>query len=121
MEDKDTFQDSFTERYRHCDFLYAKDDQYKVVELDFEINGPPHLSINILTSEYKKLKLENNMKIPYNGKPCKIYLKTVFPNFIKGHHLKRNVDLQIMSIGFSDMVLKVFASLMNLTNKKKIS
>ena len=51
MEDKDTFKDSFIERFRHCDFLYAKDDQYKVVELDFEINGPPHLLINILTSE----------------------------------------------------------------------
>ena len=119
MEEKDTFKDSFIERYRHCDFLYAKDDQYKVVELDFEINGPLHLLINILTSEYKKLKLENNMKIPYNGRPCKIYLKTVFPNFVKGHHLKRNTDLQIMSIDFSDMVWKLFASLMNHTIEKK--
>ena len=58
------------------------------------------------------------MKITYDEKPCKIYLKTVCANIIKGHHLERNAYLQIMSIGFSDMVWKAFASLMNLANER---
>ena len=47
-----------------------------------------------------------------------IYIKSVAANIIKGHHLKRNVYLQIMSIGLSDLIWKVFATIMNLTNKK---
>ena len=64
-----------------------------------------------------KLKLEDDMKITYSEKPCKIYLKTVCTNVIKGHHLKRNTYLQIMSIGFWDMMWKIFTRLMNLTNE----
>ena len=33
-------------------------------------------------------------------KSCKFYLKTVCANVIKGPHLKRNIYLQIISIGF---------------------
>ena len=58
------------------------------------------------------------MKITYDEKSCKIHLKTVCVNVTKGHHLKRNTYLQIMPIGFSDMVSKVFASLMNLANER---
>ena len=76
------------------------------------------MSINIFTFEYNKLKLEYNMNITYNKKPCKIYLKTVCANVIKGHHLKGNTYLQIMSIIFSDMVWKVFESLMNLPKER---
>ena len=36
METEDEFTYSFSERYRHCDFLYAKNDQYQVVELQFK-------------------------------------------------------------------------------------
>ena len=50
------------------------------------------------------------MKISYNEKACKIYKKTVCVNVIIFHHLKRNT--------FSDMVRKVFKSLMNLTNER---
>ena len=94
-----------------------------MVHLEFEKGGPPYLSIYILTFDYNKLKLEDDMKLTYNEKPCKIYLKTVCANAIKGHHLKRNTYLRIMLIGFSDMMWKVFASLMNLTNErnKKLS
>ena len=77
METEDEFLESFTERYKHCDFLYAKNDQYKVVDLEFEKSYPPYLLIDILTFDYNKLKLEDNMKITYDEKPCKIYLKTV--------------------------------------------
>ena len=94
-----------------------------MVHLEFEKGGPPYLSIYILTFDYNKLKLEDDMKLTCNEKPCKIYLKTVCANAIKGHHLKRNTYLRIMLIGFSDMMWKVFASLMNLTNErnKKLS
>ena len=51
-------------------------------------------------------------------KPSKLYLKTVCADVIKGLHLKRNIHLQIVSIGFSDMVWKIFASLMNLVNER---
>ena len=118
METEDKFLDSFTERYKHCDFLYAKNDQHKLVHLEFEKGGSPYLSIYILTFDYNKLKLKDDMKITYNEKPCKIYLKTLCANAIKGHHFKRNTYLQIMLIGFSDMMWKVFGSLMNLTNQR---
>ena len=76
------------------------------------------MTIDISAFEYKKLKLENDMKITYDGKPCQIYLKTVCTNVINGHHLKRNTLLQIMSIGFSDMIWKASASLAHLTNER---
>ena len=89
-----------------------------MVDLEFEKNDPPYPSINILTLDYNKLKLEDDMKITYDEKPCKIYLKTVCANVIKGYHLKRNTYLQIMSFGFSDIVWRIFASLMNLINER---
>ena len=86
----DEFLDSFTERYRHCDFLYAKNNQYKVVDLEFEKNGSPYPPIDILTFDYKKLKLEGNMKIIYNEKPCKIYLKLYLQTLSRAIILKEN-------------------------------
>ena len=63
METEDKFLDSFPERYKHCNFLHAKNDQYKEVELEFEKSYlPGYLLINILQFDHKKLKLENNMK-----------------------------------------------------------
>ena len=109
---------SFTERYRPCDFLYARNDQWKAVDIKFEKNASLYPSIDILTFDYNKLKLEDNVKIAYDEKPCKIYLKTVCANFNKGNHLKRNTYLQVMLIDFLDMVQKIFANLMNLTNER---
>ena len=45
-------------------------------------------------------------------------MKTVTTTIFKGHHLKRNVYLQIMSIGLFDLRWKVFVTIMNLTNEK---
>ena len=45
-------------------------------------------------------------------------IETLCANVIKGHHLKRNTYLQIMSTGFSVMVCKIFASLINFPNKR---
>ena len=89
-----------------------------MIDLKVEKSGPSYLSIDILTFDYNKLKLEDDMKITYDEKPCKIYLKTVCTNAIKGYHLKRNTYLQIISNGFSDMVWKIFTSLMKLTNER---
>ena len=119
METEDKFSDSFVERYKHCEFLHAKDNLYKVVELEFEKSDlPGYLLINVLQFDHKKLKLEDNIKVTYDEKPCWIYFKTVCTNVIKGHHLKRNTYLQIMSVGFSDMVWKILANLINLTNER---
>ena len=45
-------------------------------------------------------------------------MKYVAATILKRHHLKRNVYLQIMSIGLSDLIWKVFVTITNLTNKK---
>ena len=78
------------------DLEFEKNDQHKMVNLEFEKNDPPYPSMNILIFDYNKLKLEDDMKINYDEKPCKIYLKTVCANVIKGYHPKRNTYLQIM-------------------------
>ena len=45
-------------------------------------------------------------------------MKSVAATILKGHNLKRNVYLQIMLIGLSDLIWKVFVTIMNLTNEK---
>ena len=63
-------------------FLYAKNDQYKVVELEFKKSEyfPP--TVDILQFDHKRLKLEDDMKITYDEKPCQVYVKTVCTNII---------------------------------------
>ena len=78
--------------------------------LEVEKNGPSYPPIDIFTFDYNKLKLEDDMKISSNEKACTIYKKTVCVNVTICHHLKRGT--------FSDMVWKVFKSLMNLTNER---
>ena len=102
-------------------FLVSKKNHDKVVELELEKSSPSYLLTEILTFDYNKLKLEDDMKKTYDEKLCKIYLKTVCANIINcmcKYNLKRNIYLQIMPIGFSDMVWETFASLMNLNNKR---
>ena len=89
-----------------------------MVDLELEKSSPSYPLTDILTFDYNQLKLEDEMKITYDEKPCKIYLKTVCANVIKGHHLKRNIYLQIMPIGFSDMMWETFASLINLNKER---
>ena len=74
MKTEDEFLDSFSERYRHCDFLYAKSNQYKVVELEFEKSDLSEypLVVDILQFDHKKLKLEDDIKITYYEKPCQV-------------------------------------------------
>ena len=74
--------------------------------------------VDLLKFDYRTVILCDNFKIHYDQGPCDIYIKNVAATIIKGHHLKRNVYLQIMSIGLSDLIWKKFATIMNLTNKK---
>ena len=53
----------------------------------------------------------------YGDVSCEIYITSPGASIINGHHLKRNIYLQIMSISLSDLIWKVFAATMNLTNK----
>ena len=100
--------------------MYAKHNQYKVVELEFEKNDPSEYPpvVDILQFDHKKLKLEDDMNKTYDEKLCCVYFKTVCANVIKGHHFKRNTYLQIMSIGFSDIAWRIFANLMSFTNDR---
>ena len=109
MEAGYIFRDIFEERYRHCAFLYAKK-EYKVVDLNLEKkNGPPYLLINILTFEY-------DMKITYDEKIFKVLSENYMCKRYQESSSQKNTFLQIISVGFSDMVWKLFESLMNLTN-----
>ena len=72
--------------------------------------------IVLLKFDYRKVTLDEKFKIKYDSGPCEIYMKSVAANIIKGHHLKRNIYLQIMSIGLSDLIWKLLATIMNLTN-----
>ena len=74
--------------------------------------------IDLLKFDYKQVRLDDKFKIYYDDGLCEIYIKSVAANVIKRYHLKRNVYQQIMSISLSDMIWKVFATIMNLTNKK---
>ena len=72
----------------------------------------------MLKSDHEKVKLEDEPKIHYGDGPCEIYIKSVAGNIIKGPHLKRNIYLQIMLISLSDLIWRVFATIINLTNQK---
>ena len=74
--------------------------------------------IDLLKFDSRKVKLDDNFKIDYDEGFCEINIKSVAANIMKRHHLKRNVYLQIMSIDLSDLLWKVFATIMNLTNEK---
>ena len=62
------------------------------------------LLIDLIKIYDTKLKLDDKFKIYYDKRPCKIYIENVPANIIKRHHLKKNVYLQIMSIGLSSIV-----------------
>ena len=69
--------------------MYAKNDQYKVVDLEFGKNDPSYPSIDILIFDYNKLKIGDDMKITYDEKSFKVSLKTACAKVIKAHHLKK--------------------------------
>ena len=90
--------DSFPKRYRHSNFLYLRHDQYEIVDLHFleKQHVKKYSLIDLLKFDYRKVKLDDKFKIYYDDEPCEIHIKSAAANVIKGHHLKRNVYLQIM-------------------------
>ena len=103
----------------HSDFLYSKSNQYKVVDLQFfkRQHVKTYPLIDLRKFVYRKVRLDDKFKIYYDGRSCDI-TKSTAANIIKGHHLKRNVYRQIMSIGLTNLLWKVFATIINLTNEK---
>ena len=95
------------------DFFYSRNNLYKIVYLHFfeKQHVEKYLLIDLLKFDYRKVILCNNFKIRYDQGPCDIYMKTVATTILKGHHLRRNVYLQIMSIGLSDLIWKVFETI----------
>ena len=63
--------DSFSEKYRHNDFLYSRNDKYKIVDL--HVFGKQHvekyLLIDLFKFDYRKVVLRNNFKIHYDQRP----------------------------------------------------
>ena len=74
--------DSFAERYRHSDFLYFRNDQYKIVDLHFfeKQYVEKNLLIDLLNLDHRKVKLDDNFKIYYGDGPCEICIKSVTAN-----------------------------------------
>ena len=110
--------DSFAERYRYSNFLYSRIDQCKIVDLRFFEKQcvKKNLVTDLLKFDYSKVELDDNFKICYDDGSCEIHIKNVTANIIKGLHLKRNIYLEIILISLSDLIWKVLATIMNLTN-----
>ena len=108
------------QKYRHSDFLYSRNDHYKILDLHFfkkqHVEKYPMIDLFDLKIDYRKVKLDENFKTHYDEGPCEIYIKSVAANMIKGHSLKRNIYLQVMPIGLSDLLWKMYETIMNLTN-----
>ena len=119
-DEYETASDRFCERYRHSDLLYSRNGQYKIIDLHFfeKQHVEKYPLIDFFKFDLRKVKFDNNFKIHYDEGSCEIYMKSVAANITKGHHLKRNVYRQIVSIGLSGLIWKVFATIMNLTNEK---
>ena len=120
MSDKMSAEDSWNERFICTEFLFSKNRQYKAVDLNF--HERQHVEkypvIDVLQIDCNKIKLDNKFRIHYDNCLCNIGVRNFDADIIKGHHLKRNVYLQIMSIGLSYSIWKIFVTIMNLMNKK---
>ena len=64
------------------------------------------------------MKLDDKFKVLLDEGLCDIYIKNFTATIIKENHLKRNIYLQIVLIGLSDLIWKMLATIMNLTNEK---
>ena len=113
-------EDTFVERFRHSEFLYSRNGQYKTVELNFyqKEHVEKFPTINLLEIDCNKVKLHDEFKVHYENGPCDISIKNIAACIVKGRHLKWNIYLQIMSVGLSDLTRRVFVTIMNLTKEK---
>ena len=85
------------QKYRHSGFFYSRNDQYKILDLDFfkkqHVEKYPMIDLFDLKIDYRKVKLDDNFKIHYDEGSSEIYIKSVAANMMKEHHLKRNIYL----------------------------
>ena len=74
-DEHEVASESFCKRYRHSDFLYSRNDQYKITDLHFfeKQHVEKYLMINLIKFDCRKVKLNDNLKIHYNEWPCEIY------------------------------------------------
>ena len=82
--------------------------------------GSTNIWQTVLKFHCNKTKLDDKLKIYYECKhgkyiSCDISIKNIAACILKGHHLKRNI---YMPTGLSDMIWRVFAAIMSLTNEK---
>ena len=112
--------DTYAERLRTVEFLYAKNDQYNTVDLHFfdKKHDKIHRAVDLLSFDCSKLRLDNELKIYYIDKPCNVSTENVAASIIKGHHLILKLFLQLVSIGLSDPVWKIFITIMIFTYEK---
>ena len=98
--------DTYAERLRTVEFLYAKNDQYTTVDLHFfdKKHDKIHRAVDQLSFDCSKLRLDNEFKIYCIDKPCNISTENVAASIVKGHHLILKLFLQLVSIGLSDPV-----------------
>ena len=75
--------------------------------------------IDVFQIDCNKIKLDHRFRIRYDNSPCDIVIRNFAAGIIAGRHLKRNAYLQIMSIGLSDLISKVFATIMNFYQMKR--
>ena len=120
ISDDEVAENMFAERYRHSEFLYSKNGQYKIADLNFyeKQHVEKYPLIDLLEVDCKKIRLDDEFKIHYDNRPCNISIKIIAVCIVKGHPSKRNAYLQIMSSGLSNLVWKVFITIMNLINEK---
>ena len=98
--------DSWNERIINTEFLFSKNGQYKTVDLNFyeRLRKKKQPLIDILQIDCSKIKLDDELKIYYDNFPCDTSIKKIAAAIIKGHRLKQNTYLQIMSIGLSHLI-----------------
>ena len=98
--------DSRNERIINTEFLLSKNGRYKTVDLNFYERqyAKKQPLIDILQIYCSKIKLDDELKIYYDNFPCDISIKKIAAAIIKGHPLKKNTYLQIMSIRLSDLI-----------------
>ena len=99
---------------------YCTQEMDGTVELNF--HEKQHVekfpTIDLIETDCNKVKLDDEFKVHFENNPCDISIKKIAACIAKGHYLKRNIFLQIMSIGLSDLIWSVFVAIMNLTNEK---
>ena len=79
MSDDEIAENLFAERYRHSEFLYPKNGQYKIVDLKFyeKQHVEKYLLIDLLEIDCKKIRLGDEFKVYYDNRPCDINMKKV--------------------------------------------